>query len=121
MNILLLNILYKHEEDIKNHEPEYKYDFKSEIEYEDINLQSVPPTIIQEFEVGNTRLCVTLYNDIMYLNSNSIKAIRNFITKLWLEGHLLSHIKGTKKTSYDIYKYLRVYKVISKGAPFSQN
>lgn len=91
------------------------------LDTKDINLQSVPQTIIQEFEVGNTRLCVTIYNDIMYLNSNSIKAIRNFITKLWLEGHLLSHIKGTKKTSYDIYKYLKVYKVIGKGSPFSEN
>ena len=42
------------------------------LDTKDINLQSVPQTIIQEFEVGNTRLCVTIYNDIMYLNSNSI-------------------------------------------------
>ena len=33
--------------------------------------------------------------------------IRNFICKLWLDGHMLMRIKDAKKTSYDIYKYFR--------------
>ena len=57
----------------------------------------------------------------MYLNSNSLKAIRRFISKLWLDGHILSQEKDVEKTAYDIYKYLRVYKVIGKGSPLSEN
>ena len=84
-------------------------------------LQPLPKTIVHDFEVGHTRLCVTIYNDIMYLNSNSIKAIRQFASKLWLDGHILQQIKDSKKTIYDVYKYLKVYKVIGKGAPLSEN
>ena len=91
------------------------------LEEKEISFESLPKTIVQDFEVGHTRLCVTLYNDVMYLNSNSIKAIRQFASKLWLDGHILQQIKDSKKTIYDVYKYLKVYKVIGKGAPLSEN
>jgi len=88
---------------------------------EDLPFKSIPKTIVTDFEVGNTRLCITIYNDTMYLNSNSLKAINQFVKKLWLDGHILTRIKDAKKTIYDIYKYLKVYRVLGKGAPFSQN
>ena len=86
-----------------------------------LSFESIPKTVVTDFEVGNTRLCVTVYNDMMYLNSNSLKAIKQFVTKLWLDGHVLWRIKKAKKTAYDIYKYLKVYKVIGKGHPISSN
>tara|TARA_R110000851_G_scaffold141503_2_gene279432 strand:- start:894 stop:1307 length:414 start_codon:yes stop_codon:yes gene_type:complete len=87
----------------------------------DLKLDTLPKTMVHDFEIGHTRLCVTVYNDTMYLNSNSLKAIRRFISKLWLDGHILSQEKDVEKTAYDIYKYLRVYKVIGKGSPLSEN
>ena len=54
----LLYILYQHEDDIKNHEPEYKYDLKSEIENNDINLQS-------EFQFKNNDIDDDLVKEIM--------------------------------------------------------
>jgi len=86
-----------------------------------LSFESIPKTVVTDFEVGHTRLCVTVYNDMMYLNSNSLKAIKQFISKLWLDGHVLWRVKNAKKTIYDIYKYLKVYKVIGKGSPFSEN
>ena len=88
---------------------------------QELDFQSIPQTIVHDFEVGSTRLCVTIYNDVIYLNSNSIKAVRQFTSKLWLDGHMLQKIEGSKKTIYDIYKYFKVYKVIGKGAPYSEN
>ena len=88
---------------------------------QELDFQSIPQTTVHDFEVGNTRLCVTVYNDIMYLNSNSLKAVRQFASKLWLEGHMLQHVDGARTTIYDIYKYLKVYRVIGKGAPYSEN
>ena len=91
------------------------------LDKKEYSLRSLPKTIVTDIEVGSTRLCITVYNDTMYLNSNSIKAIRKFVMKLWLEGNLLYHVKDAKKTIYDIYKHLKVYRVLGKGAPFSEN
>ena len=80
-----------------------------------------PKIITHEFEVGNTTLCVTAHNNIMYLNSNRVHAIKQFVKKLWLDGHILSAQNDILKTRYDKYKYFRAYKILGKGAPFSQN
>ena len=94
-----------------------KLDAKEGIEF----TEKMPATVVHDFEVGNTRLCVTVCNGRIYLNSNSLKAIRQFVCKLWLDGHILSKIKDSKKTSYDIYKYFKAYEVLGKGHPFSEN
>lgn len=94
-----------------------KLDAKEGISFQ----EKMPTTIVHDFEVGQTRLCVTICNERIYCNSNSLKAIRQFICKLWLDGHLLMKIKGAKKTSYDIYKYFKAYQILGKGSPFSEN
>ncbi len=83
--------------------------------------KELPKIITHDFEVGNTRLCVTVHVNMMYLNSNSLPAIRQFVKKLWLDGHILIAQNDIPKTVYDIYKYFRAYKILGKGAPFSQN
>ena len=77
----LLNILHKHEEDIKNHEPEYNYDFKSEIENNDINLQSdfqfndtdIDDDLIKEImkQIINDRKCYVIKKEIVEEKSYS--------------------------------------------------
>tara|TARA_R100001443_G_scaffold58849_1_gene69294 strand:+ start:1103 stop:1516 length:414 start_codon:yes stop_codon:yes gene_type:complete len=84
-------------------------------------VKSIPKTIVTDFEVGNTRLCVTIFNDIIYLNSNSLKAINQFVKKLWLDGHVLTSIKDADKTIHDIYKYFKAFRILGKGNPFSEN
>jgi len=88
---------------------------------QELHTQDLPKIITHDFEVGNTRLCVTAYNKMIYLNSNSLPAIRNFINKLWLDGHILIKNSDISKTVYDIYKYFRVYEILGRGEPFSQN
>ena len=88
---------------------------------QELHTQDLPKIITHDFEVGNTRLCVTVHVNMMYLNSNSLPAIRQFVKKLWLDGHILIAQNDILKTRYDIYRYFRAYKILGKSAPFSQN
>jgi hypothetical protein len=74
----------------------------------------------EDFEFGQHRLCVTLTNDQVYLNSNSLKAIRQFVNKMINDGLLLWPLK-TKKSVFDMYRYFKSYKIIARGTPLSSN
>ena len=80
-----------------------------------------PLISVQDFQVGPYRLAVTQYPDKISLNSNSLKAIKKFVDKLWNDGILLMRVKDAKKTQFDLYRYLRVYNIIGKGMPFCSN
>ena len=75
----------------------------------------------EDFAVGPYRLCVTTFQDSeIYLNSNSLRAIRQFIRKLFNDGVLLWPI-DKKKTEFDIYRFFKAYKIIGKVGPFCEN
>ena len=74
----------------------------------------------EDFQVGPYRLCVTSYTDKITLNSNSLKAIKQFVHKLFNDGILLWPLKE-KKTEYDIYRFFRTYQVVGRVGPFSEN
>ena len=65
----------------------------------------------EDFQVGPYRLCVTSYTDKITLNSNSLKAIKQFVHKMFNDGILLWPLKE-KKTEYDIYRFFRTYQVV---------
>jgi len=79
-----------------------------------------PAVSVQKYQVGPYRLCVTQYPNTIHLNSNSLRAIRKFISKLWNDGLILKQLK-VAKTDFDVYRFLRVYEVIGKGQPFCNN
>ena len=74
----------------------------------------------EDFQVGPYRLCVTSYTDKITLNSNSLKAIKQFVHKMFNDGILLWPLKE-KKTEYDIYRFFRSYQVVGRVGPFSEN
>jgi hypothetical protein len=74
----------------------------------------------EEFQVGPHRLCVTSFTDKITLNSNSLKAIKQFVYKMFNDGILLWPLKE-KKTEYDIYRFFRTYQVVGRAGPFSEN
>ena len=74
----------------------------------------------EDFQVGPYRLCVTSYTDKITLNSNSLKAIKQFVHKMFNDGILLWPLKE-KKTEYDIYRFFRTYQVVGRVGPFSEN
>ena len=75
-----------------------------------------PIVAVQDYQVGPYRLAITQYPDKIHINSNSLKAIRKFVNKLWNDGLILSKVKS-KKTAWDMYRYLRVYNIIGKVQP----
>jgi spore cortex formation protein SpoVR/YcgB (stage V sporulation) len=79
-----------------------------------------PAVSVQKYQVGPYRLCVTQYPNTIHLNSNSLRAIRKFISKLWNDGLILKQLK-VAKTDFDVYRFLRVYEIIGKGQPFCNN
>ena len=80
-----------------------------------------PMITSEDFSVGPYRLCVTSLQDKeIYLNSNSLRAIRQFVNKLINDGVLLWPL-NKKKTEFDIYRFFKAYKIIGKGEPFCSN
>jgi hypothetical protein len=74
----------------------------------------------EDYQVGNTRLCVTYTGTEVHLNSNSLKAIRKFINKMINDG-LLLWPSSTKKSVFDMYRFFKAYKVIARATPISSN
>jgi len=74
----------------------------------------------EDFSVGPYRLCVTSFPNELHLNSNSLRAIRQFVNKLFNDGILLWPL-DKKKSEFDIYRFFKAYKIIGKGEPFSSN
>lgn len=79
-----------------------------------------PPIQVTDYEVGPYKLSVTEFPDKLHINSNSLRAIKRFVEKLWNDGMLLRKVKE-KKTEFDIHKYLRVYDIIGKVDPICHN
>ena len=74
----------------------------------------------EDLEFGRYRLSVTLTNNQVHLNSNSLKAIRKFVSKMINDG-LLLWPSSTKKSVFDIYRYFKSYNVIGRIGPVSSN
>ena len=75
----------------------------------------------EDFQVGYFRLCVTTFKDSeIHLNSNSLKAIRQFVKKIINDGVILWRL-DKKKSEFDIYRYFRAYKIVGKAGPFCEN
>ena len=76
----------------------------------------------EDFSVGPYRLCVTSFqNKEIFLNSDSLKAIRRFVKKIVNDGILLWPLKTEKKSEYDIYRYFKAYKIVGRVDPFCEN
>jgi len=74
----------------------------------------------EDYQVGQYRLCVTYTGKEVHLNSNSLKAIRKFVSKMINDG-LLLWPSSTKKSVFDIYRYFKSYNVIGRIGPVSSN
>jgi|TARA_A100001201_G_scaffold128564_1_gene113624 hypothetical protein len=74
----------------------------------------------EDFQVGMYRLCVTSFPNKIHLNSNSLKAIRQFVRKIFNDGVLLWPL-DEKKSEYDIYKFFKAYKILGRVGPFCEN
>ena len=83
-------------------------------------LPEMPYIETKDIQVGNYKLSITIFKDEMHFNSNSMRAIRRFVSKLWNDGMLLSKL-NIKKTEFDIYRYFKAYKIIGRGTPICPN
>tara|TARA_R110000796_G_scaffold172641_2_gene289611 strand:- start:661 stop:1065 length:405 start_codon:yes stop_codon:yes gene_type:complete len=82
--------------------------------------KSAPIVHTEDYQVGKYRLCITTTKKQIQLNSNSLRVINKYLSKLINDGLILQRIK-MKRSAHDLYKYLRVYNIIGFGGPFSNN
>ena len=81
----------------------------------------VPMIASEDFNVGPYRLCVTTFKQSeIHLNSNSLRAIRQFVKKIINDGVILWPL-DKKKGEFDIYRYFKAYKIVGKAGPFCEN
>ncbi len=76
----------------------------------------------EDLIVGQYRLSITLLDDGITFNSDSIRVIRSFVRKFFRDGHILLSDKTLKKDpEFDIYRYFKAYKLLKLGMPISEN
>jgi len=74
----------------------------------------------EDIQFGDSRLCITCTDNQVYLNSDSLKAIRMFASKITNDGLLLWPM-DLKKTAFDMYRYFKAFKIIGRVGPVSSN
>ena len=74
----------------------------------------------QEMYVGDKRLSIIQFDDFIRINADSLKLIRSFTRKLWMDGIIMKRVKA-KKSGWDDMKYLQVYRIISQHGPICEN
>ena len=76
----------------------------------------------EDLQVGVHRLLISAYDDIIVLNSDSLKVLRAFTRKIFRDGHLLiSNTEVTKDRDIDIYRYFKAFNVIKLDMPICEN
>jgi hypothetical protein len=83
-----------------------------------LSQPEMPIVSSQDFVSGTHRLCVTTLESEVQLNSNSLKTIRNFVLKLFMDGVIITPL-NKKKSEMDMYRYFKAYKVLGRCNPIS--
>ncbi len=79
-------------------------------------------TVMEEVVNLDGKIIITTTNNYLHLNSNSLKLIRQFVFKLFDDGHIIIRHKNAKKIpSVDYLRYYRCYEIIGSGDPFCPN
>ena len=76
----------------------------------------------EDMVVGPYRLNISIMNNIITFNSDSIRVIRSYARKFYRDGHILLTEKGIKKEpEIDVYRYFKAYKILKLGMPICEN
>lgn len=84
------------------------------------NDENVSVFQYQEVAYGDDFMNIMQYDNILRLNSTSLKMIRKFVHKLWMDGLIMNHI-DIKKSKLDVHRYLRVYRLVEQYNPICEN
>tara|TARA_A100001515_G_scaffold120457_1_gene103415 strand:- start:5157 stop:5594 length:438 start_codon:yes stop_codon:yes gene_type:complete len=79
-------------------------------------------TLHDEIISSNKKIIITTMNNYLHLNSDSLSLIRQFVFKLFDDGHILFRHKNAKKIpGVDRLRFYRCYEIIGSGNPFCPN
>jgi hypothetical protein len=69
---------------------------------------------------GSDKICITQLGDELRINSDSLRAVRTFVSDLWSDGYILRQMSNVK-TDWDNLRYLKVYRIVSYNSPLCEN
>jgi len=100
--------------------PSQKLEFMEEMQRNgEIDVEKYMPSddegeisIFRCFDVahGTDRMCIMQYDNIIRINSSSLKLLRAYTRKLWMDGLILYKMESNK-INIDNYRFLRVYRI----------
>ena len=96
-------------------------DEPEEISLNDLFQDTMPETVYDELRYNGHKLTLMIANNMIHLNSTSLKWVRRIVKKLFNDGHIMMRNKYAKKTSIDSYRYYRCYDLIGSCAPICLN
>lgn len=76
---------------------------------------------VEDVAIGNHRLCITTYDNVLTFNCDSLAIINRFVNKVWSDGHILVRNNEIKKSSVDTYRYFKAFDVLKLSMPISEN
>jgi len=82
---------------------------------------TMPETVYDELRWNGQKMTIMVANNMIHLNSTSLKWIRRIVKKLFSDGHIIVRNKFAKKTPIDIFRYYKCYDMIGSGQPLCLN
>jgi hypothetical protein len=86
----------------------------------DLEVHEVENFHEHTFQFPEGELYVAIFDSHVHIYSDSLKTMKRFVMKLYMEGNILQR-QNTAKDPYDEYRYYRHYVNIGKGNPLSLN
>jgi len=76
----------------------------------------------EDLNVGPHRLCICIIDNVMTLNSDSLRVIRTFVRKFFRDGFILVRTNRIKKEKeFDVYKYFKAFNIYRTSIPICEN
>jgi hypothetical protein len=89
--------------------------------YQKIHQDQFQATYVEDIIVGEHRICIAKYDDVITFNSDSLSLINQLIHKIWSDGAILLKDQYIPKTNLDNYKYFKAFQVIKINMPICEN
>ena len=89
--------------------------------YQKVQEEELKLAHVEDIIIGEHRICITKYDDVIAFNSDNLSLINSFIKRIWMEGHILLREKEVLKTTLDNYRYFKAFQIIKLHMPICEN
>jgi hypothetical protein len=77
---------------------------------------------VQDIHIGPYRLTIMNIEQLIVLNSDNLKVLRNFTRQMWNNGYVLVRRRDIRKSpNAGMMKYFMAYEIVGQVQPISEN